>query len=111
MGCEEYAKSAVSSTEKLASKYPGVDVTWHLPHAVHPSKSKKPFDIVNSWAAQRAFRTNLIIEFSKLKNGTVHLLDPFEMTKTRVESTHDGNHYSNDINYMKLDMWLTTICQ
>ena len=63
MGCEEYAKSAVSSTEKLASKYPGVDVTWHLPHAVHPSKSKKPFDIVNSWAAQRAFRTNLLLNF------------------------------------------------
>ena len=102
--------------KQLSEQYVNVDMTWHLPHAVHPSKSKKPYDIVNSWAAQRAFRKALLYEFNQLKtegddnNEGIHLLDTFEMTQTRVDSTHDGNHYNNAINFMKLDMWLTSIC-
>jgi|TARA_B110000208_G_scaffold159177_1_gene193698 hypothetical protein len=114
MGVEEFAKSAVASMKKLTDQYPKVHTTWHLPHAVHPSKSKKPYDIVNSWAAQRAFRRELLHEFSALHaleaETTVHLFDPFEMTAARVESTADGNHYSNEINVMKLKMWLTSVC-
>ena len=109
MGVEEFARTAAMSTSKLADQYPDVDVTWHLPHAVHPSKSKKPYDVVNSWTTQREFRENLKREFVK-SAPKVSLLDPFEMTKMRVELTVDGNHYSNEINFMKLDMWLTSVC-
>jgi len=112
MGAEEFARSAVSSMQKLTGQYPGVDMTWHLPHAIQPSKSKQPYDIVNSWAAQRSFRRELLGEFSALgEENRVYLLDPFEMTAARLEATVDGNHYNNAINFMKLEMWLNRVCR
>ena len=110
MGVKEYSHSATTSTEKLRQMHKA-QVTWHLPHAVHPEKTQEPFDMINSWGIQREIRKQLLLDFA-LHAPNVDLFDPLAMTQCRSDATEDGNHYTpeSNVNRMKLDMWLTSIC-